>query len=242
MTASDQPSTADSNVSRLTELLVSLDRLQHEFKPSIREHTPITELKKFLKSAEGKLDIESNLDSLLQLAYNMGGLYTQVLETLVSDTEKCDMAGCMHQVHLSLQTRTRSKINIPLANLLIACHLRFLDILDTLVDNGRLCSHVTALLPKEHEPRFDIPTIRIGSFVAPEASAASMTTSMIIELQSSLTTKGRDLAKMVLSTEDMSRQTKALGLQCEALVEHSAATLADLQALRDHLVSLNLIG
>ncbi|KAM5372529.1 hypothetical protein ACJZ2D_007429 [Fusarium nematophilum] len=236
--------TRPSEVAQLTELMASLDRLHHEFPNPGRHHLSIHQLKEFPQSVSSKFDLQSTLEHLLQRAQKLGQLYPDVLKRLKpEDDEVCDVPECLHTIRHSLQTRPRLAFDQSLFNLLLACHLRLLDILDTMVDHGNLCAAVTSLLPEEHEPKFDIPEIRIGSFVAPKASAASMMTAMLIELQTSLTAKAQELNDVVSSIAGQdSREAKILGLQCEAVKEHASNTLVDLQSLRGHLMSLGVIG
>ncbi|KAF4977118.1 hypothetical protein FZEAL_6306 [Fusarium zealandicum] len=232
-----------SQVSQLTDIMASLDRLQHEFPTAARHHVAPHQLEDFAQSASAKFDLQSTLEHLLQSAQKLGHLYPEILKQLQPEDESCDIPDCLHSMRHVIQARPRLAFDQALVNLLLACHLRLLDLFDNLVDHARVCAHVASLLPRDHEPRFDIPEIRIGSFVAPKASAASMMTSMVIELQSSLTTRAQELHHVVSSIDGSeSREAKILALQCESLKEHASATLADLHSLRERLVKMGLIG
>ncbi|CEF82836.1 unnamed protein product [Fusarium graminearum] len=99
------------------------------------------------------------------------------------------------------------------------------------------------MLPPECEPRLDIPEIKIGSFVAPKISAASMVIALVIELQTSLNARAQDLHDVVSSNLGHDARTaKILGLQCESLKEHATQTGSDLHSLREHLQNLGVIG
>lgn len=229
-------------VSQLANLMVSLDRLQQDFASPAQHHVSAYQAKDISQSLAAKFNLQTTLDNLLQWAQKLSALYPEVLEQLQPEKDTCCIPDCLHTVHGSLRTRSQLPFDQSTVNLLLACHLKLLSIFDSIVDHAHLCMKVTAMLPDDHEPSFDIPEIRIGSFVAPKASAASMMTAMIIELQSTLTARAQRLSDLVSSAAGSeSREAKILGLQCEGLKEHSSTTLADLHGLRDHLTKLGFI-
>ncbi|KAJ4328428.1 hypothetical protein N0V84_001112 [Fusarium piperis] len=235
-------STPPGPVSQLADLMVSLDRLQQDFPSHAQHHVSALQVREISQSLTAKFNLQTTLDNLLQWAQKLSALYPEVLKQLQPQQDTCSIPDCLHMVHGSLRTRPQLPFDQSTVNLLIACHLKLLAIFDNMVDHAHLCAKVTAMLPDDHEPSFDIPEIRIGSFVAPKASAASMMTAMIIELQSTLAERARQLSDLVASTAgNESREAKILGLQCEGLKEHSSTTLADLHELRDHLTKLGFI-
>ncbi|CAM1508552.1 Fc.00g054000.m01.CDS01 [Cosmosporella sp. VM-42] len=237
-------------VSQLTDLMASLDLIYYEFPPPGLRHLPADQIKQFTEGMAATFDLQLTLEQLLQRTQQLVSLYPLILKHVAQKArtrypadEACIIPDCMHRLRQSLETRPQPKLDHAKLNLLLACHLRLLDILDNIINHARLCAHVVQSLPNDHEPQFDIPEIRIGSFVAPKGSAASMLVSMMIELQTSLTTKCQDLVELISSmSEQAPREAQVLGLQCEALSDRSTATLADLQTLRSHMLMTGLLG
>jgi hypothetical protein len=229
-------------VSQLTDLMAAFDRMQNSYPTSLAQHLTIRDLNEFMKVCE--FDLGVFLEELLQRSQKLVHLYPQVLKQLEpQDIEPCEAPDCVHNSQLFLNSRHKISIDQSLIHLLVACHLKLLDLFDNIVDHGRLCCHAAPLLPPECEPRLDIPEIKIGSFVAPKISAASMVIAMVIELQSSLNARAQDLHDAVSSNLGHdARTTKILGLQCESLIEHASNTCTDLHSLREHLQKLGVIG
>ncbi|KAM0188336.1 hypothetical protein ACHAPA_009430 [Fusarium lateritium] len=235
------PQATITEVSQLTDMMAALDRLRNTFPTSKANHLSIRELKEFLQTCD--FDLGSFLEELLQRSQKLVHLYPDVLKRLETKDSTCDVPDCIHNSTQYSQSKPRISIDQSLVHLLLACHLRVLELFDNLANHGRMCVHAVPLLPKDHEPSFDIPEIKIGSFVAPKVSAASMMIAMVIELQSSLNARAQQLHDAVsLAVGHESGAAKILGLQCESLKERASETLTDLQSLRDNLMKLGVIG
>ncbi|KAM5513923.1 hypothetical protein FOXYSP1_04890 [Fusarium oxysporum f. sp. phaseoli] len=230
-----------TEISQLTDLMAGLDRLRTNFPTSQRDHLSIRELTEFMKIC--KFDLGSFLEDLLQRSQKLLHLYPEVLKRLEPEDISCDAPDCIHnaQKEFSL-SKSRISIDQSLIHLIMACHLRLLDIFDMITNHGRMCAHAVPLLPREHEPKFDIPEIKIGSFVAPKISAASMMIAMVIELQHSLSSRAEQLEGAVsLAVGNESKAAKIISLQCESLKERASDTLEGLCSLRDNLMKLGVI-
>ncbi|KAF7553940.1 hypothetical protein G7Z17_g3262 [Cylindrodendrum hubeiense] len=243
----DTPS--PSNISELTHLMASLDRIHGDFPlSSIHRHMSIEMVKYISQSEAARFDLQSTLELMLQQGQQLALLYPQVLKKAKRHANRppeddlCTIPDCMHHMRQSLRARQPPIMDHSLLNLLIACHLRLLDIFDNIMDHSRVCASLFSTLPKESEPNFAIPEIRIGSFVAPRDSAASIMTTMLVELQSSLEARCRDLSEMVISAADeTSLDSRVLSLQCEALALRAVGTLADIKELRAKLFSSGIL-
>ncbi|KAI5458222.1 hypothetical protein BGZ63DRAFT_427486 [Mariannaea sp. PMI_226] len=238
-----------SPVALLANLMTSLDYLHEEFPASVvHKHLTVEYMKSFSQSVEGKLNLEKSVELLLQRGQELSQLYPKVLLRVNHrinrpvGNESCTLPDCVHKMRQSLQTRQPPILDHSLINLLIACHMRFIDILDNIMDLGRLCSHVFSKLPKDHEPNYDIPEIRIGSFVAPRESAVSLITTMMVELQSSLKSQSEELNTLVVSTVgETSAQARALTIQCDILGQRAMDSLDDIRQLRAQLFSSGVL-
>ncbi|KAF5665164.1 transcription factor ACEII [Fusarium heterosporum] len=230
-----------TETSKLTEMMAALDRLQESWPKSEREHLSVKELNECLRAS--KFDLGSYLEALLQRAQELVHLYPEVLERLEPRDSTCATPECIHNSYQYSRSESRPVIDQSLINLLLACHIRILDLFDHIIFHGHMCASAVPFLPKDHEPQLDIPEIKIGSFVAPKISAASMMIAMFIELQSSLNAKVQQLHNTVSSAVGHeSREARILELQCESLEERASENVPSLQSLRDIFSKLGLIG
>ncbi|KAM0344107.1 hypothetical protein ACHAPU_007828 [Fusarium lateritium] len=221
--------------------MAALDHLQESWPTSERQHLSVKELNEYMRASN--FDLGSYLEELLQRAQELVHLYPEVLERLEPKDSACAIPECIHNTRQYSQPKSRPPIDQSLINLLLACHIRTLDLFDHIIFHGHMCASAVPFLPKDHEPQLDIPEIKIGSFVAPKVSAASMMIAMFIELQSSLTAKVQQLHDTISSAAGHeSREAKILGLQCESLKERALANVPNLQSLRDNFLKLGLIG
>ena len=230
--------------------MTAFNTIHREFPLPDFNHMGLSQVRQFSADVQVNSDLQSKLEHLLRRAQQLVLLYPLILKNVtekikassanVDDT--CDVPDCMHRIRQSLQERQTPFFDHTIINMLVASHLRLLDILDNLINHSRLCAYVVECLPKEHEPQFDIPEVRIGSFVASKGSAAAMLASMMAELSASLTDRCQELLEMVSSVRAQApREVQVLQLQCEALRDRSKATLADLQNLRNHLRKVGLM-
>lgn len=236
------PSAQVTIVSQLTDLMATFDRMQNSPPASLTQHLTLRELNEFMKICD--VNVGAFLEELLQSAQKLVHLYPQVLKQLEPrGITSCEAPDCVHNSPLFSDSRHTVSIDQSLIHLVLACHLRLLDLVDNIVNHGRMCAHAVPMLPPECEPRLDIPEIKIGSFVAPKISAASMVIALVIELQTSLNARAQDLHDVVSSNLGHDARTaKILGLQCESLKDHATQTGSDLHSLREHLQNLGVIG
>ncbi|KAK7416792.1 hypothetical protein QQX98_004985 [Neonectria punicea] len=244
----DTPSS--SKISELAQIMAALDRIHRDFPASpIHRHMSIEAMKEYSSSAAARFDLQSTVELLLQQGQQLAVLYPHVIKQTNSGVNRppeddlCTISDCMHHLRQSLRPRPPPIVDLSLFNLLIACHLRLIDIFDNIMDHSRVCAHVFSTLPKDKEPNFDIPEIRIGSFVAPKDSSASIVITMLVELQSSLEARGQELSNSVkLAAGETSPQSQILALQCDALSQRATDTLADMRDLRAILFSSGIMG
>ncbi|RBR10296.1 uncharacterized protein FIESC28_09523 [Fusarium coffeatum] len=236
------PSAQVTLVSQLTDLMVAFDRMLDNYSTLQAQHLTMRELNDLSKICG--FDLGPFLEELLQRSQKLVHLYPQVLKRLVpKEPEPCNTPDCVHNPHLPSHSQRETPIDQSLIHLLLACHLRLLDLFDNMINHGRMCAHAAPLLPPGCEPNLDIPEIKIGSFVAPKISAASMMVAMLLEIQVCLNVKAQELHDAVSSSVGRNaRAAKILGLQCESLREHASTTSTDLRSLREHLQELGVIG
>ncbi|KAH0489504.1 hypothetical protein TgHK011_009931 [Trichoderma gracile] len=237
---------------QLTALLCDLDRMPQAVPSSLDiHHVPRQHLREYADAVEIGFDLQSTLDSLLRHAQDLASLYSEAASALfnqrttAADSDAlCTVADCVHQDRTSLHTTPLPKLDHALLNLVMACHIRLLDVMDTLAEHGRMCAFMVATLPPDYDPKFAVPEIRVGTFIAPTNMAASMLLSVLVELQTVLVTRVKGLAAMVDQVGDdprAARGAKVVRLQCETLQERAESTLAEWSRFWNGLVSPRLL-
>jgi hypothetical protein len=130
---------------------------------------------------------------------------------------------------------------------LMACHIRILDVVDAIIQFARACADMAPFLPPGYDPKFDVPEIRIGTFLAPKAAAASIFLTTLLELQGGLITKARTLTERVkeqkCADQDQRRpkELEIASLQCQLLVDRAIACFESTQSLKTHVVNIGIL-
>lgn len=236
-----------SQAAQLADMMVSLDNLWRKFPGQEVHHIPRAQLRQYADTVGEKFELKPTLELLLEYTQQLAMLYPDIVRTATAravdpDADACTIIDCVHHDRGEFKPRYIPKVDYALLSLLMACHQRILDILETLTEHGRLCAYMTAQLPKGYDPKFDIPELRIGSFITPKDSAASMVVSLLFELQSLLIKKSKDLeTTLVVVRSDSPRQVEILATQCEIVKERGEVTLDQLKMLRDGMVNLGII-
>lgn len=237
---------------RLAALLSGLDRMLRALPSSLKmHHVPREQLREYADSVGDNFDLQSTLDGLLHHAQDLAAIYPEA--TLASFHKRttapesdalCTVPDCIHQDRTSLHTTPLPKLDHALLNLVMACHIRLLDIMDTLAEHGRMCAFMAATLPSDYDPKFAVPEIRVGSFVAPSNTAASMLLGVLLELQTLLVERIRDMSGVIAQVRDSpgaAREARVVSLQCEILQERAETTLGELANFKKALVSARLL-
>ncbi|KAM6485172.1 hypothetical protein HDV62DRAFT_281858 [Trichoderma sp. SZMC 28011] len=238
---------------RLAGIISALDRMLQAMPSSLdMHHVPRQQLREYADNVGAdNFDLQSTLDGLLHHAQDLASIYPEAASAAINKRTTapesdaiCTVPDCIHQDRTSLHTTPLPKIDHALLNLVMACHIRLLDIMDTLAEHGRMCAFMVATLPPDYDPKFDVPEIRVGSFVAPTNTAASMLLSVLVDLQTILVDRIKDVAAIINQVRDdprAAREARVISLQCEILQERAESTLGELSNFRDGLVTARLL-
>ncbi|KAH6609037.1 transcription factor aceii [Trichoderma cornu-damae] len=236
---------------RLAAVLSGLDRMLQAMPSSLEiHHVPRQRLREYADSVGDNFHLRSTLDDLLHQAQDLASLYPTAtsasLSTRATAPEHdavCAVPDCIHQDRTSLGTTPLPKLDHAVLNLVMACHIRLLDVMDTLAEHGRMCAYMVATLPPDYDPKFSVPEIRVGSFVAPASTAASMLLSVLLELQHALVGRIKDMSATVARVREhpeAAREARVVSLQCEVLQERAEATLGELARFKDGLMGVSV--
>lgn len=140
----------------------------------------------FLDKLPDTIATNTLLEGLFSLAQQLIDLYPEALDSSFSGKLQadpgCDIPNCTHVVDLpaslsALENQvlecTRSVApDLTVTNLLVSCHMRFLDILDRIFLMVTACTRVT--LASRREPEFERLEMSVGSFIPHRPAAVSM--------------------------------------------------------------------
>ncbi|OAQ63579.2 fungal zn(2)-Cys(6) binuclear cluster domain-containing protein [Pochonia chlamydosporia 170] len=144
----------------------------------------------------------------------------------------------------TLNQRTAPSPDLAMTYALIACHTRVLDVIDAIVRFATACADMAPFLSPGYDPKFQVPEIRIGVFLAPRAAAASIFLSALVELQVDLVSKAQDVSKrfqeICRAEQTTSKQLEVSMLQYELLVDRALSCLEDTKRLKSHVLHIGL--
>ncbi|KAH7324376.1 hypothetical protein B0I35DRAFT_406193 [Stachybotrys elegans] len=169
----------ESAIAKLTGIMLALDRVLRSLPTlhqlGIPDDMPVDQVIRYIEELNAKVDIRNNVEAILLHTQHLIIVYPDVLRLALPAAQRPDTdTDTDNQVHV---------VDDALLHLLIACHKRVLDCLCRLLDSCRTCTKTVApLIPHGYDPTFNTPEVRIGSFVAPKAAAATILLSMISEM------------------------------------------------------------
>jgi len=181
-------------------------------------------------------------------------LYPDVVKTCLSlkrePQKPCEEPDCVHhsvvpQVLAPIVERveaesSRRRVDVALANLLLACHTRVLDLLETALMHSVSCFRLTLASPDLTELDFHAPDLKIGSFVPPKASSAQLQAFLLKHLLSSLGERSRHFLDTIASLPggQSDRRIRCLVVQVELLQERHDGILRECEGLAPAILEL----
>ncbi|KAJ6437328.1 PQ loop repeat protein [Purpureocillium lavendulum] len=223
---------------KLAAILVALDRIWRVFTSPQLHDDFRSQLDARVELVGGHSGLQCTLEELLSQAETLSGLYLDVSDHVAL----VRLNGNTEDAIVPLPQIQRSSLDHATVNILLAAHLRFLDVLDSLLVFARICASLAPSLPSDYDPDFDVPEIRVGSFVAPKSTAASIFISILVDLQTVLLERGRKIYTLLPPTElDAPSEVTMLHLQLENLTSRCNKSLGETKMLREHLIQAGAI-
>ncbi|KAI0593668.1 hypothetical protein F4775DRAFT_577029 [Biscogniauxia sp. FL1348] len=198
------------------------------------------------------------LEQLFGVAQRLIDLYQDATHQLFDEPDapepvECHNPDCLHSINISGELgeifcapdEPPDRIDIFLFNLVVACHSKLIDIFMTIIANSKMCATLALTSPHTHEPKVDLPELRVGNFVVSSTSASSMQAVLLAHILFTLAERTRQLRKDVekafLGTDNRDRSSKIILLQCDLLEEKTQSQVDRLSKVRDGLVKLGFI-
>lgn len=245
--------------SKLTELLLDLGRLWAKLPMKTTLHLPQRNSHEaHVKNLTDKIASKAVLEKLFALAQRLIDLYPDAISLAVPpDTAPppaCDIPVCTHALdlppalekieqHVSAR-HMALKTDLALANVLVSCHIRLLDILDCFFLLVTACLRVTVASPERREPEFDGPDMRVGSFVPPKTAAVSMQIALLkhlmVGLSEKLTSFGVAVSSRAAGPDDGDLEVHVVTVQHQMLTKRHASSIAHVDIIEDFMMRFDI--
>ncbi|ROW04886.1 hypothetical protein VMCG_04928 [Cytospora schulzeri] len=240
---------------RLTDLLLDTDKLWARLLLSSALHIPRNDPHEvYLKALTEKATTKNILENLFKLAQQLIDIYSPATDLIFSNDADslaaCRVPDCTHEVDLppalrelegqtSGRGRQTAEVDAALANLLVSCHIRLLDVLDRVFLLITSCTRVTLASPERREPDFDVAEIRVGSFVPQRNAAVLMQIVLLKHLMVCLSVKLVSLGQAIVARTgqfgEEGLEMRILTLQHKALAERHARQIEHIGTIEEFL-------
>ncbi|KAL1879188.1 hypothetical protein Daus18300_001767 [Diaporthe australafricana] len=243
-------------LSRLTELLLDMGTLWANLPVKTTLHLAQNNShEQHVKNLTSKLTSKAVLESLFALTQRLIDLYPDAVSLALSPDSRsssaaCEIPDCTHRLelphgleeiekHVSGQ-QTALHTGLALANVLVSCHFRLLDLLDCFFLLVTSCVRVTVASPDRREPEFDGHDMRVGSFVPPKTAAASMQIALLKHLMVSLSERLASFGVAVSSgtegPDDSNMELRILSMQHHLLMKRHTSSLGHIDTIEDFIM------
>lgn len=271
----EQDNSRPACTKRLTDLLLNTDKLWARLPLKSTLHMPRGDPHElYLKALTEKATAKYLLENLFILTQQLIDLYPPatalILPRDADSPTACDVPDCTHELalpsslrELEGQTSGRgrdARVDAALANLLVACHLRLLDVLDRVFLLVSSCTRVTLASPdRRGDTEFDVADVRVGSFVPHRTAAVLMQIVLLRHLMVSLSDRLASLGEAVVARAaavggggegsgsgpvggdlDLDLEARVLKLQHESLARRHARQIEYLGSIEEFLAKFDM--
>lgn len=241
-----------SKMGILAGILTALDRVWTVFSSHELRHTLQEQLCQGTDEINLGNQTQLALEQFLNLAQKLAMSYVHTYNTALPSPQDAHGGDAFVDGQYSTEgmsgqrlATNYSKMDLAMMYALMACHVRVLDVIDAIVKFARACADMAPFLPPGYDPKFDVPDIRIGTFLAPRAAAASIFLTTLLELQIELIGKAQDLRQRVKDRchpeQDAPKELELAGLQCQLLVDRATGRLEDSRNLKTHVLNVGIL-
>lgn len=237
---------------RLTDLMFEMDRLWASLPHQSALHRSRGETVEHYAVELLLMSPKCMLEQIFVCGQGLVDVYplaTKFAMSLAADPSFiCDVPDCIHGLsapddlleidkHASTYDST-STIDHALANQLISCHLRFLDVLERVCIQVVMCFKVTFDSPTLREPEFDVVQMRVGAYVPEKNASVLMQFALLKHILGVLSAKAIYFHEAISSTDPStaSAAVRVIGLQCEILQERHQLKTQQVRVLEANLV------
>ncbi|KAI1502455.1 hypothetical protein F5X99DRAFT_407949 [Biscogniauxia marginata] len=248
-------------VRQLTTLAVEVDQISVDLPTASTLHAPndyTAEEVYALFAQEVFHSLPQCLEQLFGVSQRLIDLYQDITHQLfdqpdVPEPTECHNPDCIHTIDIPGELGRifcapddpGEKVDVFLFNLVAACHSKVVDGIKSILENSKRCATLALTSPGAHEPRINLPELRVGNFVVSSTSASSMQAVLLVHTLSRLLDQAQQLRKGVekafLGADRSDKASRMLLLQCELLEEKTRLQVDQFNRVRDGLEKLGFI-
>lgn len=198
--------------------------------------------------------------SMLEMTFIMTQKFIDIYPTAINmavardaQSEKvCNITDCIHYIDVVPALLEEEQLggqvtsggtDVVVANLIISCHTRLLDILDGLFMLSTSCTRLT--VANSREPEFDVSDMRVGSFVPQRTGAVLMQIALLKHLVAGLTERlasfGEAISSIVAGQAQGSSEGQIMELQHQVLTKRHAMKVKQVGVLEEFLFKFDFM-
>ncbi|KAK3937209.1 hypothetical protein QBC46DRAFT_393192 [Diplogelasinospora grovesii] len=242
---------------QLSTILLDLNAIWASLPPETETHFPYdSNIAEHTARFSQRYSHKDLLEKVFASVQQLVDIYPTATQLFLNrePSQTCESTNCTHllglplelaeiETHLLARDNRPHPVDLPLANLLVSCHLRVLDILDRTLYSILSCFKITLASPTQREPDFEAPEVRVGSFTPTRAAAISMQAFLIRHLMDALSTRARQMTEAVTSNTagQTDKEGRLLVLQCEIVQERHEAKAEHLRVIGEQLHKTGLL-
>jgi hypothetical protein len=137
----------------------------------------------------------------------------------------------------SSQASNRPPLDHSSIHLILACHMRLMDIYEALFQHMKLCFKQQGLARSLQQASLTVPQLRIGSYTPPPSATIPMQMLLLVQLASKLFNYSTDLAAALGESEGVMTQSDSSN--CSAGNDAFAATRATAENVKSRASSMS---
>lgn len=242
--AHDAPLDMDS----LPQIMSMLDKIWRGLPPAEMCHISLRDMGQHIEYIAGAAFVGSVLDQVLSVAQQLQTLYHKAVTDATASGHEAGDVGCMTADCIHLQQGAEGggtrRVDYTALTLLAACHLRLLDILDSISTHGKLCLKMADAVPLAERPQFLLPQLQMGSFVLSQDKMAGMIITMLVDQQRGLVKAAKQLAQCFPNIESQNREVmrRMCEVQNAAATERANTTLSEFSAMGEMFAKVDVFG
>jgi hypothetical protein len=224
---------------QLANMMTSLEAISQKLSSVDLQHVSKCNVQQWADNFHKTIHLSNSLELILSHCQDLSILYSTVSNTALnsnSGAKTCVIHDCIHELQAHQPGR---RLPFSLLNLLLTCHLQLLHVLGILIGHSQTCCLIVTTLPEGEEPHFDIPKVRIGSFVAPSGTATSLFTTMLYQLLRDLQGKIKGFSASVAAMEEHGSspsEVRVLCLQSDIIKDRTTRILEELQMIKTEMI------
>ncbi|KAJ0165753.1 Transcription factor ACEII [Colletotrichum tanaceti] len=239
----------------LYSMAVTLNKAMSGLPPVAKFHVSSAKMKERCLEISEHYSIKNSLEVMLNQTQNLVDMYPETvrlaLEHLPND--ECCLADCIHtyeshpdldEDHFETAAHLATKVDYPLLKLLLSCHYQCADMMELVLCHTRVCVKSLAAAKQQGDDphQFEVPELRMGSFIPSPRFSPSIVTAILIDLQSSLAGCVSRLTTALKQVDQgLGKEGRIILLECDLVSDRAHSIVESLKKLRELLTKSGVL-